>query len=147
MSLIKFNRRFPLFDQMFPEILDTDRLFNEKLILEDNWLPAINVKENKDDFEIEVAAPGFSKKDFEVTITDNVLNIRAENEKKMEEEKEDYSRREFYYNSFERSFTLPNTINLEKKIKANYENGVLKIHLDKLETKKVEEHKKKIEVL
>lgn len=147
MSLIKFNRRFPLFDQMFPEILYTDRLFNEKLILEDNWLPAINVKENKDDFEIEVAAPGFSKKDFEVTITDNVLNIRAENEKKMEAEKEDYSRREFYYNSFERSFTLPNTINLEKKIKANYENGVLKIHLDKLETKKVEEHKKKIEVL
>ena len=147
MSLIKFNRRFPLFDQMFPEILDTDRLFNEKLILEDNWLPAINVKENKDDFEIEVAAPGFSKKDFEVTITDNVLNIKAENKKEMEEKKDDYSRREFYYNSFERSFTLPNTVNLEKKIKANYENGVLKIHLDKLETKEVDEHMKKIEVL
>lgn len=147
MSLIKFNRRFPLFDQMFPEILDTDRLFNEKLILEDNWLPAINVKENKDDFEIEVAAPGFSKKDFEVTITDNVLNIKAENKKEMEEKKDDYSRREFYYNSFERSFTLPNTVNLEKKIKANYENGVLKIHLDKLETKEVDEQMKKIEVL
>lgn len=147
MSLIKFNRRFPLFDQMFPEILDTDRLFNEKLILEDNWLPAINVKENKDDFEIEVAAPGFSKKDFEVTITDNVLNIKAENKKEMEEKKDDYSRREFYYNSFERSFTLPNTVNLDKKIKANYENGVLKIHLDKMETKEVEEHMKKIEVL
>jgi HSP20 family protein len=132
---------------MFPEILDTDRLFNEKLILEDNWLPAINVKENKDDFEIEVAAPGFSKKDFEVTITDNVLNIKAENKKEMEEKKDDYSRREFYYNSFERSFTLPNTVNLEKKIKANYENGVLKIHLDKLETKEVDEHMKKIEVL
>ena len=62
MSLNKFNRRFPLFDQMFPDILDTDRLLNEDLILNDNWIPAINVKENKEDFEIEVAAPGFSKK-------------------------------------------------------------------------------------
>ena len=52
MSLIKFNTRFPLFDQMFPEILDTGRFFNEDLILKDNWIPAMNVKENKNDFEI-----------------------------------------------------------------------------------------------
>jgi len=48
MSLIKFNRRFPLFDQMFPDILDTDRLLNEDLLLKkDSWIPAINVKESK----------------------------------------------------------------------------------------------------
>ena len=88
MSLIKFNRRFPLFDQMFPDILDTDRLLNEDLILNDNWIPAINVKENKEDFEIEVAAPGFSKKDFEVSITDEILTISAEN-KNIKEEEED----------------------------------------------------------
>ena len=117
MSLIKFNRRFPLFDQMFPEILETDRLFKEDLILEDNWMPAINVKENEFNFEIEVAAPGFSKKDFEVTINDDILTISAENKiTKEEEEKGVYSRQEFYYNSFKRSFTLPKAIDFKKKM-------------------------------
>jgi len=147
MSLIKFNRRFPLFDQMFPEILDTDRLFNEDLILKDNWMPAINVKENETDFEIEVAAPGFSKKDFEVTITDDILTISAENKRTEEEKEETYSRQEFYYNSFKRSFTLPKVIDFSKKIKAKYNNGVLKVHLDKLEVLKSDEHKKVIEIV
>ena len=79
MSLIKFNRRFPLFDSMFPEILDADRIFTDDLVLKDNWVPAINVKENKNNLEIEVAAPGFSKEDFEVTITDDILTISAKN--------------------------------------------------------------------
>ena len=147
MSLIKFNRRFPLFDQMFPEILDTDRLFNEDLILKDNFMPAINVKENENDFEIEVAAPGFSKKDFEVTITDDILTISAENKRTEEEKEETYSRQEFYYNSFKRSFTLPKVIDFSKKIKAKYNNGVLKVHLDKLEVLKSDEHKKVIEIV
>ena len=147
MSLIKFNRRFPLFDQMFPEILDTDRLFNEDLILKDNWMPAINVKENETDFEIEVAAPGFSKNDFEVTITDDILTISAENKRTEEEKEKTYSRQEFYYNSFKRSFTLPKVIDFSKKIKAKYNNGVLKVHLDKLEVLKSDEHKKVIEIV
>ena len=146
MSLIKFNRRFPLFDQMFPEILDTDRLFNEDLI-KDNWMPAINVKENTNDFEIEVAAPGFSKKDFEVTITDDILTISAENKRTEEEKEETYSRQEFYYNYFKRSFTIPKVIDFSKKIKAKYNNGVLKVHLDKLEVLKSDEHKKVIEIV
>lgn len=146
MSLIKFNRRFPMFDAMFPEILDTDRLFNEDLVLKDNWVPAINVKENKNDFEIEVAAPGFSKKDFELTITDEILTISAENKNLKEEKEKDYSRKEFYYNSFKRSFTLPKVIDFKKKINAKYENGVLKIHLEKLDVLKNEEHKKVIEI-
>ena len=146
MSLIKFNRRFPLFDQMMPEILDTDKFFNEDLLLRDRWMPAINVKENKNDFEIEVAAPGFSKKDFEVTITDEVLTISAENKKTMDEKEEEYSRHEFYYNSFNRSFTLPKSIDFSKKIKAKYDNGVLRVHLEKLEVLKSDEHKKVIEI-
>ena len=147
MSLVKFNRRFPLFDRMFPEILDTDKWFNEDLLLGDKWMPAINVKENKSNFEIEVAAPGFSKKDFEVTITDDVLKISAENKKMKEEKEEDYSRREFYYNSFDRSFTLPKNIDLTKKIKAKYDNGILRVHLEKLDVMKEEEHKKVIEIV
>lgn len=147
MSLINFNPRFPSLDAMFPNIMDaTDRLFDEDLSLRNNWMPAMNVKEHKDDFEIEVAAPGFTKKDFEVSIEDDVLTISAESKKTKEEKEEDYSRREFYYNSFKRSFTLPKSIDLKKKIKANYENGVLMIHLEKLETAKKLEHKKVIEI-
>lgn len=146
MSFIKFNRRFPLFDQMFPAILDTDRLLNEDLLLKDSWVPAINVKENKDNFEIEVAAPGFSKKDFEVTITDDILTISAENKKTIEEKDEGYSRREFFYNSFKRSFTLPQTIDFNKKVNAKYDNGVLRVHLTKLDVLISDEHTKVIEI-
>lgn len=146
MSLIKFNRRFPLFDQMFPDILDTDRLLNEELIVKDNWMPAINVKENENDFEIEVAAPGFSKKDFEVTITDDIINISAVNKKIKEEDEKEFSRKEFYYNSFKRSFTLPKSIDFTKKINAKYNDGVLRIHLEKLENEVKEEHKKVIKI-
>ena len=103
MSLIKFNRRFPLFDQWFPSILETDKLLNEDLLIHDDWIPAINVKEDKEHFEIEVSAPGFSKKDFEVTINDDVITISAENKKLEESSEEHYSRKEFFYNSFNRS--------------------------------------------
>ncbi len=146
MSLIKFNMRFPLLDQMFPNIIDTERLFNEDLITKDNWIPAINVKENKNNLEIEVAAPGFSKKDFEVTITDDILTISAENKKNINDTEEDYSRKEFYHNSFKRLFTLPKSIDFSKEIKAKYDSGVLKVHLGKLEILKNEEHKKIIKI-
>lgn len=147
MSPVQFNRRLPIFDRMFPEISDiTDNMLTENLFLKDSWMPAINVKEHKKDFEIEVAAPGFTKKDFEVSISDDVLTILAESKREKEEKEENYSRREFYYNSFNRTFTLPKSIDLKKKIKANYENGVLLIHLEKLEASKSEEKKKMIEI-
>lgn len=147
MTLLSLNQRFPLLDTMFPDMMDvTSRLFNEDLLLRNNWIPAMNVKEHKDDFEIEVAAPGFLKKDFEVSIEDDILTISGEKKTKSEKEDENYSRREFHYNSFKRSFTLPKNIDLKKKIKANYENGVLLIHLEKLESSKKIEHKKVIEI-
>ena len=147
MPLVKLNRRLPIFESMFPEISDiTDNMLTEDLFLKDDWMPAINVKEHKKDFEIEVAAPGFTKKDFEVSISDDVLTISAENKKEKEEKEENYSRREFFYNSFNRTFTLPKSIDLKKKIKANYENGVLLIHLEKLEASKGLDRKKMIEI-
>ena len=147
MSLIKFNRRFPLFDQWFPNLLETDKLLHEDVLLQDNWMPAINVIEDKDHFLVEVAAPGFSKKDFNVTITDDVLSISAENKKLEEMSEEQYTRKEFFYNSFNRSFTLPKVIDLNKEIKAKYENGVLRVHLDKLDVLKTDEHKKVVEII
>lgn len=147
MPLVKFNRRLPILDRMFPEISDiTDNMLTEDLFLREGWVPAINVKEHKKDFEIEVSAPGFTKKDFEVSISDDVLTILAENKKEKEEKEENYSRKEFSYNSFNRTFTLPKSVDLKKKIKANYENGILSIHLEKLEPSKSVERKKMIEI-
>lgn len=147
MPLVQFNRRLPILDRMFPEISDiTDNMLTEDLFLRDTWMPAINVKEHNKDFEIEVCAPGFTKKDFEVSISDDVLTISAESKREREEKEENYSRKEFSYNSFNRTFTLPKNVDLKKKIKANYDNGVLLIHLEKSEVSKMEEKKKMIEI-
>lgn len=148
MSLVKFNRRFPMFDQLFPDMLHTEPFFTDTLISKDNWIPSINVVENENNFEIEVAAPGFNKKDFNVSIDENILTISAENKKDLKEEKDEgkFTRQEFYYNSFERSFTLPQSIDLDKEISAKYKNGVLRIHLEKLEVLKNEDHRKIIEI-
>ncbi|MBK5209597.1 MAG: Hsp20/alpha crystallin family protein [Flavobacteriaceae bacterium] len=147
MPLVQFNRRLPVLDRMFPEISDiTNNMMTEDLFLRDNWMPAINVKEHKKEFEIEVSAPGFTKDNFEVSILDDVLTISAERKDEKEEKDENYSRREFYHNSFTRTFTLPKNVDLNKKIKANYENGILAIHLDKMEISRIEDKKKMIEI-
>lgn len=147
MPLVPFSRRLPILERMFPEISDiTDNMMTEDLFSRDSWMPAINVKEHKKDFEIEVCSPGFTKNDFEVSISDDILTISAENKKEKEEKEENYSRREFYYNSFNRTFTIPKSVDLKKKINANYKNGVLSIHLEKLEPSKSEEKKKMIEI-
>jgi HSP20 family protein len=132
-----------MFDQLFPDMLHT----TDSLISNDNWIPSINVIENKNNFEIEVAAPGFNKKDFNVSIDENILIISAENKKDLKKEDEEkFTRQEFYYNSFERSFTLPQSVDLDKEISAKYKNGVLRIHLEKLDVLKNEKHRKIIEI-
>ncbi len=147
MPLVKFNHRIPIMDRMFPEFLDiTENMLTEDLFQRENWMPSINVKEHKNDFQIEVAAPGFTKKDIEVSISDDVLTISAEGKQEKEEKEENYSRREFYHNSFTRALTLPKSVDLKKKIKANYDNGILSIHLEKMEVTKSIEKKKMIEI-
>ena len=150
MSLIKFNNRNRLFPSWNNESLKTflsnDDFFNNDFFDEDGLMPAMNVKEHKNDFEIEFAAPGFSKKDFEVTIDDNVLNVCGEKKEEKEEKDEDYTRKEFNYNSFRRSLTLPKSVNADQDIKATYKNGILKLNLLKKEEAKAQP-KKVIEVL
>jgi HSP20 family protein len=103
----------------------------------DTTLPAVNVKENDDAFEIEVAAPGMSKKDFRVNLENNVLTISSERkEEKKEEEKGHFTRREFSYQSFQRSFTIPENMVEGDKISAKYNDGLLCIHLPKREAVK-----------
>lgn len=136
MSLVKF-RKSPLENLLAPDFLDfnTNNLFNDRFWLKRMNEPALNIKEKKDEFEIELAAPGYNKKDFEVTIDNGCLNISAKKELSKEEKDEDYTRKEFSYSSFERSLQLPETI-ADEKIKAKYDNGILKFSLAKKEEAK-----------
>jgi len=100
-------------------------------------LPAVNVKETDDAFEIEVASPGMTKKDFKVNLENNILSISSERkEEKKEEEKGRFTRREFSYQSFQRSFTIPENMVKGDKISARYNDGLLCIHLPKVEAAK-----------
>jgi HSP20 family protein len=96
-------------------------------------LPMVNVKETADDFVIELAAPGMDKKDFKVNFKNNVITISSEKEDKKEEKNENYTRREFSYQSFQRSFTVPENAILGDKIEAKYNNGILHVTLPKRE--------------
>jgi HSP20 family protein len=94
-------------------------------------LPAVNIKEDENGFEVEVAAPGLSKEDFNVQVEHDVLTISSE--KEVKEENTTYTRREFGYYSFKRTFTLPeNAVDVDK-VQASYKNGVLYILLPKRE--------------
>lgn len=106
--------------------------------------PAINIIENFPNFVVELAAPGLQKEDFTIEVEEDTLKIAS---KKVEEKKEEvdarFKRREFNYKSFNRSFKLPENIKTED-IQANYENGVLRVTLPKMEEKKA--FKKMVEI-
>lgn len=143
MTLVKFKKpRLPWYDSMFTDLLGSDRLLTDDFLMENKWIPAMNVKETEDLFEIEMAAPGFTKKDFEISIENGFLKISAENSEEMKKEEGDYTRREFNYNSFLRSFTLPENVNEEEMIDATYNRGILKlvlnkVHIDEITPKRV----------
>lgn len=107
-------------------------------------MPAVNIKETAEAFEIEVAAPGLEKSDFNIDLENNQLTISAEKEQKHEEKDKKFMRREFSYTSFKRSFILPNSANQEQ-IQANHENGVLKITVKKKD-EAIAKPAKKIEI-
>ncbi|MGF1584011.1 MAG: Hsp20/alpha crystallin family protein [Bacteroidales bacterium] len=98
-------------------------------------VPAVNIIEGKDDFRIEVAAPGLDKKDFTIDVKNNVLFITSEKRNEDEQNGEKYMRREFSYSSFKRSFSLPNSVDSDK-IKATHKDGVLSIQIPKKEEAK-----------
>ena len=141
MSLVKF-RKSPLENLLAPDFLDfnVNNLLNDRLWLKKMNEPALNIKETKDKFEIELAAPGYNKKDFEVTIDDGCLNISAKKEETKEKKGENYTRKEFSATSFEKSLQLPDSI-ADEKIKAKYDNGILKFSLAKKEEAKKQKPK------
>ena len=99
-------------------------------------LPAVNIKENENDFVVDVAVPGMDKKDFKIDLENDVLTISSEKTTNNEDSNENYTRKEYSYMSFKRSFTLPKGIVDSDKIKAIYKNGELKITIPKLEEAK-----------
>jgi HSP20 family protein len=96
-----------------------------------SYRPLANVVEESDHFAIDINAPGLNKGDFKLNIEKDTLTITGEAQKSTEENKPNYTRREFSLHSFSRSFILPESIDTDN-IQANYENGILKIRLPKL---------------
>ena len=92
--------------------------------------PAVNIRETDKSFVLEVAVPGYKKDDFSVNVENDLLTISANKETKKEQDEKGYTRREFSYNSFSRSFTLPESVNADN-IKGSYNNGILTVELPK----------------
>ncbi len=97
-------------------------------------VPAVNVKETETAFHLELAAPGLKKEDLKVNVANNTLTIGYKSEEKSEETAEKFTRQEFGFTSFERSFRLPKTVNAEA-INAAYTDGILTVELPKVEVK------------
>lgn len=133
MTLVKRNEDFPMWPSIFNDFFGRSFLdFTTKNFSATNTtLPSVNIIEDNDKFIVELAAPGFEKSDFNIELNNNLLTISSD--KKIENETKEgecYSRKEFSYQSFSRSFTLPNTIEGER-IGAKYDNGILKVMLPK----------------
>ncbi len=138
MTLVKRNTGlFPSVPSFFDDFFTRD-LFDWPKSNIGASLPAVNIRENEDNYEVEVAAPGLAKDDFHVELNNNVLTISSKKEEKSEEKDKDgnYTRREFSYTSFERSFTLPQDVVDVDKINAKYKDGVLYLALPKKEEAK-----------
>lgn len=123
--------------ELFPSVFDdffrpwSDWFGSERTMT----VPAVNIVDNKDDYRISVAAPGLKKNDFNIDIEGTMLTISCEKEESREEKDERYSRKEYNYSSFSRSFTLPEEV-MKNKIEAVYEDGVLRLTLPKTEQSK-----------
>lgn len=129
MSLVKWRKNdwFPSIPSMVDSFFGDD-FFN-------TWreplnMPAVNVKETDKTFNLEVAAPGLQKDDFKIEVDKGLLTISVEKEESKEEKDDQFTRREFSYRSFKRSFWLPEEVSAEK-IAARYEGGVLTVELPK----------------
>ena len=141
MSLIKRNR--PMFNS-FPMLFDD--FFNQDMF---NWnnsnfsdtnttIPAVNIKETPEHYVVEVAAPGLTKQDFKIELDQNLLTISSEKSNQSEEggEDEKFSRKEFSYQSFRRTFNLQKDVVDIDKIQAKYDNGLLHLTIPKKEEAK-----------
>ncbi|TKC10495.1 Hsp20/alpha crystallin family protein [Pedobacter polaris] len=140
MTLVKFNSDknnsqrglVPSFNNVFDSIF-TDSFFTGRDMA---LLPAVNICETADHFQIELAAPGLAKEDFKVNLEHKMLTISVAKELSNQEEGKNFSRKEFNYSSFTRSFTLPDSAD-DNGIEAKYNNGILHVEIPKREEAKM----------
>lgn len=126
MNLIR--KQPPFFPSLIDDFINTD--WNLKVPSFSSTVPAVNIKELDFQFEIELAVPGMKKDDFEIEVEDGVLSISSTQEEEQVNEKGKFTRREFSYSSFRRSFTLPDSVD-PTKIDATYKEGLLLVLLPK----------------
>jgi HSP20 family protein len=140
MTLIKWKNNKPanafdtmpsLFNDFFEGMFNND-LMNREMM---HYVPSVNIAERKDDFRIELAAPGYSREDFKVEHDNGVLTISSEKKNEKSENDDRYTRQEFSYASFKRTFSLPEYVDAEK-ISAEYKNGLLTLTIPKMEEAK-----------
>jgi len=137
MTLVKFNGHRNAVNPWFNDVFDT--LFNDS-VLNDRFVtktPAVNIAETESEFHIELAVPGLKKEDFKINLDKNVLSVSAEKKAENVEEGKKYSKREYSYSSFVRSFTLPEVAD-QAKIEAEYTDGILKLNVAKKEESKAQ---------
>lgn len=146
MSNVTTKKSGSLFPSVMSDFFDTDKFFSNPWFEKEfgQTFPAVNIKENGKEFNIEFAAPGYTKNDFNIKVEENVLTISAEKKEEKKEETERFTRKEFAYDSFARSFTLPQSVNADK-IDAKYNEGILKLCIPKKEETK-SSSKKEIKV-
>lgn len=132
MNLTKLNHR-PFGHGLFRDF-ENENINNQPAC--NGNMPAVNIQEDEKQFTLEVAVPGMKKDDFKINLDNQMLTISKEEKEQKEEQKDNYTRREFVYNSFSRSFRLPKTI-LVENIKADYKDGILVISLPKDEKVKL----------
>lgn len=136
MTLVKFNDKrnnalMPGFNDVFESIFN-DTFFNDRMVTR---VPAVNISETENSYHVELAAPGLKKDDFKLNLEGNQLTISVEQSTDHEDNRKNYSKREYSYSSFVRSFTLPESAD-DSNIDANYTNGVLRIDIAKREEAK-----------
>ena len=140
-SLSRREEQKPAQRNMFSNFFsDIDRMFDDDMFLMpmhlsrlgNGNLPAANIRETDKDYNIELAVPGMKRDDFTIEVDENMISISSEKEENINEEKENYQRREYNYSSFNRSFRLPEAVKADS-IKAQYDNGVLHIKVPKAE--------------
>ena len=125
MRIVKYNNN-NVFPSLINEFFNDD--FGMNFLNRSHSVPSVNSVENNDSFEIDLAVPGMKKEDFNIELNDKVLVISSETSNTMENDKMRLN--EFNFSSFQRSFRVPDSVDLDK-IKANYKNGILKIKLPK----------------
>ncbi len=140
MTLVKHRpHRASVFNSIFDEFASREGFFPTGVNLSDRgFRPAVNISNDEKGFGLEFAAPGFDKKDFVITSKDGLLVVKAQKETESKEKKDSYTRKEFNFSSFERSFSIPENVDADG-ILAKYENGILHITLPKMEKASPEE--------